>query len=77
MAPALLVLVDLAVLLVVLPALALSALVLPVVPFTAAAFSFVAPPATFYPWLLATVLAYCLLTQWVKTRYIRRWHEWL
>ncbi len=53
------------------------ALVLPVVPFTAAAFSFVAPPATFYPWLLATVLAYCLLTQWVKTRYIRRWHEWL
>lgn len=53
------------------------ALALPLVPVLADAFSFVAPPAAFYPWLVLIVLAYCLLTQMVKALYIRRWHEWL
>ncbi|MDN6428575.1 MAG: magnesium-translocating P-type ATPase [Propionibacterium sp.] len=53
------------------------ALVLPVLPVTATAFSFVAPPGAFYPWLVGIVLAYCLLTQAVKVLYIRRWKEWL
>lgn len=53
------------------------ALVLPLVPVTATAFSFVAPPGAFYPWLVGIVLAYCLVTQWAKGLYIRHWHEWL
>jgi Mg2+-importing ATPase len=32
---------------------------------------------SYYPWLLATLLAYCLLTQFVKTRYLRRVRSWL
>ena len=53
------------------------AIALPLVPVLADAFSFMAPPAAFYPWLVAIVAAYCLLTQAVKVLYIRRWHEWL
>jgi Mg2+-importing ATPase len=34
-------------------------------------------PAAFYPWLIATLLAYGALTQFVKTRYMRRFHAWL
>jgi len=34
-------------------------------------------PATFWPFLAATVLAYCLLTQVLKQLYIRKFHEWL
>ena len=34
-------------------------------------------PWTYFPWLAATLLAYCALTQGVKTWYIRRFHAWL
>jgi Mg2+-importing ATPase len=34
-------------------------------------------PRAFFGWLLATLLAYGVLTQLVKTRYLRRFHAWL
>lgn len=34
-------------------------------------------PLTYFPWLAGTLLAYCLLTQGVKTWYIRRFNSWL
>src|SRR5262249_41940443 len=34
-------------------------------------------PATFFPWLAATLLAYGALTQLVKSWYLRRFHAWL
>ena len=42
-----------------------------------AAVSLVHLPAPFFPWLVATLLAYGALTQIVKTWYIRRFHAWL
>ncbi|MFE0170854.1 magnesium-translocating P-type ATPase [Streptomyces sp. NPDC059002] len=34
-------------------------------------------PMSYFPWLIGTLLAYCVLTQGVKTWYIRRYHSWL
>ncbi|MFE3547537.1 magnesium-translocating P-type ATPase [Streptomyces kronopolitis] len=34
-------------------------------------------PMAYFPWLVATLGAYCLLTQGVKTWYIRRFGSWL
>ncbi|MFI9650017.1 magnesium-translocating P-type ATPase [Streptomyces sp. NPDC052040] len=34
-------------------------------------------PMTYFPWLIGTLLAYCALTQLIKTRYIRRFNSWL
>ena len=34
-------------------------------------------PMQYFPWLLATLLGYCTLTQLVKRWYIRRFHQWL
>jgi len=34
-------------------------------------------PMTYFPWLVATLLSYCLLTQIVKSWYIRRYRIWL
>ncbi len=34
-------------------------------------------PWGYFPWLAVTLLAYCALTQGVKTWYIRRFHAWL
>jgi Mg2+-importing ATPase len=34
-------------------------------------------PLAYYPWLAATLLAYCLLTQAAKRYYIRRFSVWL
>lgn len=34
-------------------------------------------PWTFFPWLLVTLLAYCAVTQLVKTWYIERFRTWL
>lgn len=34
-------------------------------------------PWTYFPWLAITLLAYCALTQGVKTWYIRHFHAWL
>lgn len=41
------------------------------------AVSLVHLPSAFFPWLLATLLAYGALTQLVKTWYMRRFHAWL
>ena len=64
------------------PVLLLTSLVMAVgvyLPFSSigSAVSLVHLPATFFPWLLATLLAYGALTQLVKTWYIRRFHAWL
>lgn len=50
-----------------------------VLPFTGwgAGLGLVALPWTYFPWLLATLAAYCLLTQLLKTRYIRRFGTWI
>jgi P-type Mg2+ transporter len=34
-------------------------------------------PKAFFPWLAATLLSYCVLTQLVKLWYIRRFKTWL
>jgi Mg2+-importing ATPase len=34
-------------------------------------------PLSYFPWLIATLLAYCALTQLVKTWYISRFQTWL
>jgi Mg2+-importing ATPase len=41
------------------------------------AVSLVHLPSAFFPWLVATLLAYGALTQFVKTWYLRRFHRWL
>jgi Mg2+-importing ATPase len=43
----------------------------------AASLGFVALPAGYFPWLVVVLLAYCTLTQLVKTWYIRRFGAWL
>jgi Mg2+-importing ATPase len=49
------------------------------VPYSAAgtAVNFVRLPASFFLWLVVTLLAYGALTQVVKAAYIRRFHAWL
>ena len=49
---------------------------IPFSPF-AAAFKMVALPLAFFPWLLGILLAYCLLTQAVKTWFIKKFELWL
>ncbi|MFJ6563692.1 magnesium-translocating P-type ATPase [Streptomyces sp. NPDC091412] len=34
-------------------------------------------PVSYFPWLIGTLLAYCVLTQLVKTWFIRRFDSWL
>jgi Mg2+-importing ATPase len=34
-------------------------------------------PMSYFPWLAATLLAYCVLTQTLKTLYIRKFKMWL
>jgi hypothetical protein len=34
-------------------------------------------PLSYFPWLAATLLTYCVLTQFVKVWYIRRFESWL
>lgn len=43
----------------------------------APALGFTALPAGYFPWLIGVLLAYCTLTQLVKTWYIRRFGTWL
>jgi Mg2+-importing ATPase len=33
--------------------------------------------ASYFPWLVATLVAYCSLTQLLKSIYIRRFAKWL
>jgi P-type Mg2+ transporter len=34
-------------------------------------------PSAYFPWLGATLLTYCLVTQFVKLWYIRKFRGWL
>jgi Mg2+-importing ATPase len=34
-------------------------------------------PGTFFPWLIATILCYCVLTQFIKQWYLRKFERWL
>lgn len=34
-------------------------------------------PLSYFPWLVATLLSYCVLTQLIKTWYIKRFKKWL
>lgn len=43
----------------------------------APALGFTALPADYFPWLAGVLLAYCTLTQLVKTWYVRRFGTWL
>ncbi len=48
-------------------------------PYTAwgASLGLVTLPLAFYPWLIATVLTYVLLTQFLKTRFIKKFDSWI
>ena len=50
-----------------------------VLPFTmlGAKIGLVPLPWTYFPWLVATLLCYCVLTQVVKTWYIKKFSRWL
>ena len=49
------------------------------VPFTSfgASIGFVPLPLRYFPWLVAILLSYCILTQIIKTGYIRIFKKWL
>ena len=34
-------------------------------------------PLSYFPWLIGILLSYCVLTQWLKTQYIRVFKRWL
>jgi Mg2+-importing ATPase len=64
------------------PVLALTAAIIAIgmlIPFTllGAKLGMQPVPAAFFPWLVLTVAAYCVLTQIVKTIYMRRFGRWL
>jgi Mg2+-importing ATPase len=48
-------------------------------PFTSfgAKVGFVPLPFSYFPWLILTLLSYCVLTQIVKQWYIKKFHRWL
>lgn len=50
-----------------------------VIPFTplGASIGLVALPWSYFPWLAATLTAYCVLTQAIKNRYVKRFNSWL
>ncbi|MGW6687142.1 magnesium-translocating P-type ATPase [Streptomyces sp. NPDC054961] len=54
----------------------LTGLYLPFSPL-AESLGFVALPASYFPWLIGVLLAYCTLTQLLKTVYIRKFNSWL
>ena len=43
----------------------------------AASFKMVALPVSFFPWILVILVSYCMLTQLVKTWFIKKFNEWL
>ena len=49
------------------------------IPFTpfGASIGLVALPWSYFPWLAATLTAYCVLTQAIKNRYVKRFNSWL
>jgi len=64
------------------PVLALTTLIMAIgifIPFSpfAAILKMQPMPWVFFPWLIAILFAYCLLTQLVKTWFIKRFNQWL
>ena len=49
------------------------------VPFTSfgSSIGLVPLPWSYFPWLVCILLSYCILTQWLKTLYIRVFNRWL
>lgn len=49
------------------------------IPFTpfGASIGLAALPWSYFPWLAATLTAYCVLTQAIKNRYVKRFNSWL
>lgn len=49
------------------------------VPFTSfgSSIGLVPLPWSYFPWLVCILLSYCILTQWLKTKYIRVFNCWL
>lgn len=49
------------------------------IPFTpfGASIGLVSLPWSYFPWLIFTLVSYCVLTQFIKVRYIRRFGRWL
>jgi len=49
------------------------------IPFTSfgASIGLQALPMTYFPWLIGILLSYCILTQIVKTMYIKKFNRWL
>jgi Mg2+-importing ATPase len=50
-----------------------------VIPFSplASYLGLTALPASYFPWLVATLLCYCALTQLIKVWYIKKFRRWL
>jgi Mg2+-importing ATPase len=64
------------------PVVALTSLIMLIgmaVPFTpfAASLKMEPLPLSFFPWLIAILLSYCMLTQLIKNWYIKRFNQWL
>ena len=64
------------------PVLVMTAIVMViglVLPFTGygATIGFQAPPTSYFPWLVLNLVAYCVLIQFLKVWYIRRFGQWL
>ena len=64
------------------PVIALTAAIMAIgiyLPFSplAGAFKLEAMPFLFFPLLVAILLGYCFLTQWIKGWFIRKFHQWL
>jgi len=64
------------------PVVALTSLIMVIgiaLPFSplASALKLEALPLSYFPWLFAILLAYCLLTQLVKNWFIHKFHQWL
>ena len=51
-------------------------LVLPFTPY-GASIGFQSLPSSYFPWLIVTLIAYCVLIQFIKVWYIRRFGTWL
>ncbi|WGD37145.1 magnesium-translocating P-type ATPase [Lysinibacter sp. HNR] len=50
-----------------------------ILPFTnwGASLGLVPLPMSYFPWLVATLLAYCLLTQYFKVRFVKKFDTWI
>src|SRR5665647_703503 len=64
------------------PVVALTSLIMAVaiyIPFSpfAVAFKMVPLPLNYFPWLVAILLGYCLLTQLIKNWFIKKFNQWL